>query len=393
MKTSWHAEAVAKLLEDSDVRINGDRPWDIRIHHSDFFARVLRGGSLALGESYMDGWWDCDALDRFFDRILKSRLDRKVKKNPRILLSLASSALTHSPGRFRAYKIGTRHYDIGNDLFAVMLDRWMNYSCAYWNTAATLDEAQEAKMDLTCRKLYLKPGMRLLDIGCGWGGFAAYAARHYGVEVLGITVSAEQVRWARRMCVGLPVTVELMDYRNVADTFDRVVSIGMFEHVGSRHYDTYMRTVRRCLAPDGLFLLHTIGGNRSVRSCDPWIGKYIFPNSMLPSIRQIASTAEKQLVLEDWHSFGSHYDLTLMAWHHNFVQNWERLKDAYDERFYRMWTYYLLMCAGAFRARRNQLWQIVFSKEGLRGGYRSVRGEPAEQTDDHRQAVEAGVPA
>lgn len=373
MKTSWHAEAFKKLLADTDVHINGERPWDIRVHDPAFFERVLYGGSLALGESYMDGWWDCNALDQFFERVLRMRLDRKVKKSPRVLWCCARSALTCSPGRLRAYDIGKCHYDLGNDLFSVMLDKWMNYSCAYWNGAATLEEAQEAKMDLICRKLCLQPGMRVLDIGCGWGGFAAYAARQYGVEVLGITVSDEQIRLARQMCAGQAVSIELMDYRDLEGSFDRIVSIGMFEHVGSRHFGTYMRTVRRCLASDGLFLLHTIGSNRSVRSCDPWIGKYIFPNSMLPSARQIASASERRLVLEDWHSFGPDYDLTLMAWYSNFKENWDRIEAAYDDRFYRMWTYYLLLCAGTFRARRNQLWQIVFSKDGIRQGYRCVR--------------------
>ena len=373
METFRNAPAIKKLLARADVCINGDRPWDICVHNPAFYERIAIGGSLALGESYMDGWWDCDALDRLFDRILRSQLDRRVRKTPRILWCTAKSALTCSPGRRRAYQIGKSHYDIGNDLFSVMLDKWMNYSCAYWKDAGNLDEAQEAKMDLICSKLNLVPGMRVLDIGCGWGGFAAYAASRYGAEVLGITVSKEQVRMARQMCAGLPVSIELMDYRDLDGTFDRIVSIGMFEHVGARHYVSFMQTVRRCLSPDGLFLLQTIAGNRSVRSGDPWIGKYIFPNSMLPSAQQITSAAENRLVLEDWHSFGSDYDLTAMAWYRNFTLNWDRIAKAYDERFYRMWSYYLLIFAGSFRARSYQLWQIVFSKNGVRRGYRSIR--------------------
>ena len=215
--------------------------------------------------------------------------------------------------------------------------------------------------------------MRLLDIGCGWGGLAAYAAKCYGVEALGVTVSRKQVKLAQQRCAGLPVTIRLEDYRRVAGSFDRIVSVGMFEHVGVRHYRTFMRTVRRCLAPGGLFLLHTIAGNRSVRFCDPWISRYIFPNSMLPSSRQVSKAAEKLLVLEDWHSFGPDYDPTLLAWYNNFVDNWHRIKHAYGERFFRMWTYYLLACAGSFRARRNQLWQVVYSRDGVRPGYVSAR--------------------
>jgi cyclopropane-fatty-acyl-phospholipid synthase len=295
---------------------------------------------------------------------------KKIIENPLVFTK------RHAPAHRAAFgplTIGRRHYDIGNDLFSLMLDKWMNYSCAYWKDAGDLDEAQESKMDLICRKLQLQPGMRILDVGCGWGGLAAYAAKHYDVEVVGITVSREQVKLARQRCEGLPVTIKLEDYRRLTGTFDRIVSVGMFEHVGAGHYRTFMRMIRRCLAPEGLFLLHTIAGNRSVRSCDPWISRYIFPNSMLPSSRQISSAAEKLLVLEDWHSFGPYYDPTLLAWYQNFKANWDRIKHAYDGRFFRMWTYYLLACAGSFRARRNQVWQIVFSNNGVRSGYEGVR--------------------
>jgi cyclopropane-fatty-acyl-phospholipid synthase len=252
--------------------------------------------------------------------------------------------------------------------FSMMLDRRMNYSCGYWEKATTLDQAQEAKLDLICQKLRLKPGMTVLDIGCGWGGFAGWAAEKYDVSVLGITVSQEQVKFARQACKGLDVKIELHDYRDLRDTFEHIVSIGMFEHVGSKNYKKFMKMVF-CLKSDGLFLLHTIAGNTTVHTTDPWIGKYIFPNSMLPSARQISSAAERVLILEHWHSFGHYYDQTLMAWQHNFTKNWAKIKDMYDERFYRMWTYYLLSCAAGFRSRRNQVWQIVFSREGIRGGY------------------------
>lgn len=366
-----------KLTRDvfgaAGVDINGTRPWDIQVKQDLFYPRLAAGGSLALGESYMDGWWECQSLDAFFHRILAARLDRTAQRSLKTLWCMAKSALLSSPGRLRAFEIGRRHYDIGNDLFRLMLDRWMNYSCAYWKDAEDLDRAQEAKMDLICRKLDLKPGMRVLDIGCGWGGLAAYMASHYTVQVLGITVSGEQVALARQQCRNLPVSIEKRDYRSLTGRFDRIVSVGMFEHVGAACYRTFMKVVRRCLVPQGLFLLHTIAGNRSVRGCDPWISRYIFPNSMLPSGSQISAAAEGLLILEDWHSFGPNYDTTLMAWHGNFVKNWDRLKQAYDQRFFRMWTYYLLACAGSFRARRNQLWQIVFSRDGLLPRYESIR--------------------
>jgi cyclopropane-fatty-acyl-phospholipid synthase len=369
MKNSNSRQAVQRILESSDIHINGSRPWDLRVHHPDFYRRVLAGGSLALGESYMDGWWDCQAPDQLFDRILAVKVEKRIKTTPAVRGAILKAKITNLQSGSKAYLIAKRHYDIGNRLFSMMLDKRMNYSCAYWNRAATLDEAQEAKLELICRKMGLVPGMRVLDIGCGWGSFARFAAEKFAARVLGITVSRQQVEFAADYCQGLDVQIELQDYRKVQGQFDRIVSIGMFEHVGYKNYATFMNVVHRCLSPDGLFLLHTIGSNTSSHSTDPWFNKYIFPNSMLPSARQITSAAEGLFVLEDWHSLGPHYDRTLMAWHANFTRNWDHVKDAYDQRFYRMWSYYLLLSAGAFRARSNQLWQIVFSKNGIKGGY------------------------
>ncbi|CAB5112004.1 Cyclopropane-fatty-acyl-phospholipid synthase (EC [Olavius algarvensis associated proteobacterium Delta 3] len=367
---------LEQLLDCVGVALGGSRPFDIRVNHPEFFPRVLAGGTLALGESYMDGWWDCEALDQLFERLLRARLDCRVAKSQQLLWARVKGLLTGSQSRFRAFEVGKRHYDLGNDLFAAMLDRRMNYSCAYWQHAQDLDRAQEDKLELTCRKLMLEPGMRVLDIGCGWGGLAIYAAEHYGAEVTGITVSREQADWARKRIGDLPVRIELKDYRELRATFDRIVSIGRFEHVGTSRYRTFMKMVSRCLKPGGLFLLHTIGCNRSVEALDPWFQKYIFPNAVLPSARQITAAAEGLFVLEDWHSFGSYYDPTLMAWQENFARRWHCLSTRYDRRFYRMWNYYLLSCAGSFRARRNQLWQILFSDCGIKGrlpDYRSIR--------------------
>ena len=361
---------VQSMIAPADILINGHRPWDIQIHNTDFYERVLTGGSLALGESYMDGWWDCEALDQFFEKILEKRLDKKVMANTTLLLkAFLKGKLLWSQRRSKAFVIGEWHYDIGNNLFSVMLDKRMNYSCGFWETAKTLDTAQEDKLDLICRKIGLEPGMKVLDIGCGWGGFAKYAAKKYGARIFGITVSREQVEYARNNCHGLDVKIDLKDYRELKEEYDRVVSIGMFEHVGNRNYPTFFKTVHRCLKEDGLFLLHTIGGNTSMETTDPWINKYIFPNSIIPSAKQITSAAEGKFVIEHWHSFGQYYDKTLMAWYNNFTENWTQLGDEYDERFYRMWTYYILSSAGSFRSRRNQLWQIVFSKKGIKGGF------------------------
>lgn len=365
-------DRIQQLLGLADIAVDGSRPWDIRVHDDRLYARVMAQGALGLGESYMDGWWDCEQLDEFFHRVLKADLDRKLKiwrDAPRVL----RAKLLNLQRPTRAFRIGRHHYDIGNDLFQCMLDERMIYSCGYWSEASTLDEAQEAKLDLVCRKLGLQPGMRLLDIGCGWGGTVKFAAERYGVTALGITVSGEQVKHAQQLCNGLDVEIRLQDYRDLTGEFDRVLSLGMFEHVGYKNYDTFMRMVREHLVDDGLLLLHTIAGNRSVTKSNAWTERYIFPNSMLPSARQIGGAIEGKFVLEDWHSFGADYDKTLMAWYGNFEQHWPVLKERYDERFYRMWKYYILSCAGGFRARKTQVWQLVLSPCGIPGGYRAPR--------------------
>jgi len=364
---------VKSLLGEAGVTVNGDAPYDIQIKNPKFYKRVLSQGSLGLGESYMDGWWDAAALDEFFNRLLLADLDEKAGRNLGMLVHGLSATLFNLRSKSRAFIIGKRHYDIGNDLYEAMLDRRMTYTCGYWKKADNLDEAQEAKLDLVCRKIGLKKGQRVLDIGCGWGSFAKFAAEKYGAEVVGITVSEEQVKLGKKLCEGLPVEIRLRDYRDIDEKFDHIVSLGMFEHVGPKNYRTYMKAAARLLKGDGLFLLHTIGGNKSVVSLEPWIDKYIFPDGLIPSIKQIGKSIEGLFVMEDWHNFGADYDKTLMAWHKNFEENWNKIKDNYGDRFYRMWKYYLLSCAGGFRARKNQLWQIVLSKRGVPGGYDSIR--------------------
>jgi cyclopropane-fatty-acyl-phospholipid synthase len=351
----------------------------MRIHDERTFDRVFREGSLGLGEAYMDGWWDCDQLDGFFYRVLRYGLDKKFFSIWPYLLQTAMSLVFNQQSGKRAFEVGERHYDTGNDLFQPMLGRSMAYSCGYWSSpfgeAKNLDEAQEAKFDLICRKLGLKPGMTFLDIGCGWGSLVKYAVQKYRVKATGITVSEKQAEFAKDFCKELPVPVEIkfMDYRCLDRKFDRIASVGMIEHVGYRNYREYMRTACRSLNDGGLFLLHTIGSDTSVTSTDPWIEKYIFPNSHLPSLKQLMAAAEGMFVTEDLHNFGADYDKTLMAWHDNFEKAWPRLKGDYSERFRRMWRYYLLSCAGMFRARKGQLWQIVFSKNGVPGGWSPVR--------------------
>lgn len=366
-------KAFHHLLGQADIRVNGNRAWDLKLHHSQFFRRVWKEGSLGLGESYMDGWWDVSCLDDFFYRVFKNGLDEKGNYNFQSFILWLTSRLFNLQSKKRAGAVADKHYDIGNDLYRAMLDPYMIYSCGYWKNASTLEEAQLSKLDLVCRKLNLKRGMTLLDIGCGWGGMVKFAAENYGVRVVGITISQEQCKLAQKICQGLPIEIRLQDYRTLNQPFDRIVSIGMFEHVGYKNYKTFMKVTHRCLKEDGLFLLHTIGSNRSFTCTDAWIHRYIFPNSHLPSAKQITESLEDLFVMEDWHNFGSNYDQTLLSWHANFCENWPKLKHNYGPRFYRMWTYYLLACAGLFRARKNQLWQIMLSKKGIKGGYSSLR--------------------
>ncbi|HKP96554.1 MAG TPA: cyclopropane fatty acyl phospholipid synthase [Fibrobacteria bacterium] len=363
---------VEEVLSKANIRIGGTRPWDIRVHNDRFYDRVLAQGSLGLGESYVEEWWDCDALDEFFARCLKLGLESRIENNFGLLLASIEARLRNLQTKSEAMGKGKRHYEIGNDLYKAMLDKRMVYTCAYWKHAHNLDDAQEAKLDLTCRKLGLEKGMRVLDIGCGWGSFAKFAAERYGVEVVGVTVAERQVELGRESCRGLPVEIRLQDYRDVDGTFDHIVSLGMFEHVGYKNYREYMEVAHRCLKEGGLFLLHTIGGNKSMKETDPFIDKHIFPNSMIPSIAQIGSAIEDVFVMEDWHNLSTDYDRTLCSWHANFDRHWPLLQKDYGEAFRRKWRYYLLQSAGSFRARKIQLWQIVLSKR-RHAQYQSIR--------------------
>ena len=372
-------DVVENLLTLADIKIDGGRPYDITVHNEQFYARVLSQGSLGLGESYLDGWWDCDQLDEFFYRILWARLDEQVKSNKVALTQLALAKFFNLQSRRHSFKVAEVHYNLDNDLYERMLGPSMAYTCGYWLDTDDLDTAQFKKYDLVCRKLGLKRGDRVLELGCGWGGFAAHAAEHYGCELVSVSISSEQIKFAKERYAHLPIEYVHCDYRDrhVHNTenqlFDAVVSIGMCEHVGYKNYGVLMDTVYDQLEDHGLFLLHTIGGNKPAKTCEAWTNKYIFPNGVLPSIQGLAQAFEGKMVMEDWHNFGMDYDTTLMAWYHNFVKHWPVLKERFDERFYRMWCYYLLSCAGMFRARSAQLWQVVLSKNGYPGGYRSVR--------------------
>ncbi|OGT57246.1 MAG: cyclopropane-fatty-acyl-phospholipid synthase [Gammaproteobacteria bacterium RIFCSPHIGHO2_12_FULL_63_22] len=363
---------VAALLSRAQVVVDGEQPWDLQVRHPRVFARILAQGSLGLGEAYMDGDWDAASLDQLLARLLSARLEQQVLGWGDRWAAVRARLINAQAGR-RALVVGERHYDLGNDLYRIMLGRRLVYSCGYWRTARDLDAAQEAKLDLVCRKLQLAPGQRVLDIGCGWGEALKFAAERYGISGIGLTISCEQAAYARELCRGLPIEIRLQDYRAFDEPVDRIFSIGMFEHVGVRNYRRFFDLSSHCLSADGLMLLHTIGTNVSTNRTDPWIDRYIFPNSMLPSAAQITAASEGRFVLEDWHNFGADYDRTLQAWRDNVEAGWGHLPARYDQRFRRMWQFYLAASMATFRVRKCQLWQLVLSPQGRPGGYVAPR--------------------
>ena len=375
----WARKKVSDLLAEADVRINPPypRPFDMVVHDARLFRRLVVDGTMGLGDAYVDGWWDCEAIDQFFDRVLAADVPRRVALDRHSIVDTLVQRVMNLQSIARARRNGEWHYDLGNDLFAAMLDPRMAYTCAYWRDAQTLAEAQEDKLDLVCQKIDLRRGQRVLDAGCGWGSFAQFAADRYGAHVVGVTVSGEQVKLARERCAGLPVEIRLQDYREVDQTFDQIVSIGMLEHVGPKNYRTCLEHFHRCLNDYGLCLIHTMGARTSFPNAKDieatWITRRIFPGLVVPSIAQFGEAIDGLFVLEDAHNFGADYDRTLLEWFANFEAAWPRLQDRYGHRFYRMWKYYLLSAAGAFRSRKYQLWQFVLSKRGVRGGYASVR--------------------
>jgi cyclopropane-fatty-acyl-phospholipid synthase len=355
---------VRELFELAGITVNGTSEGDITVHDERFYERLLRDGSIGAGESYMDGWWDTPKLDVFVDKALRADLRRKIAGSWRLKALTAKAIVLNLQSRTRSSKSVEAHYDIGNDLYTRMLDRRMVYTCGYWKNATTLAEAQEAKLDLIAKKAGLQPGMRVLDLGCGWGGFAAWAAEKYGCKVVGVTLSKDQVSLGRELWKHLDVDLRLCDYREVGGTFDRVISIGMMEHVGPKNHRQMMKVIHERLVDDGVAVVHTIGNNRSLLHGTPWVEKYIFPNAVAPSLAQMSKAIEGLFVPEDVQNLGPDYDPTLMAWWENFDRTYPELEHKYDKRFYRMWKFYLLAAAGASRSRDGQLYHMVLTKPG-----------------------------
>ncbi len=358
-------QIVTDLFAEADIEVNGTRPCDLQVHDERFFQRVLKDGTLGFGESYMLGWWDCDDLEELYYRAIRSGIEHKVRPNAGALIEVVFGMVLNLQSKSRSKVVAQRHYDLGNDFFGAMLDPAMQYSCAYFRGTADLATAQQMKMELICKKLGLQPGMRLLDIGCGWGGLARFAAENHGCEVIGITISEQQKAYADKHCQGLPVEIRLQDYRDIDGEFDAICSVGMLEYVGSRNYDTYMDAACGCLREGGMFLCHTITANASRRRPDPWISRYIFMNSELPTAAQVLQAAEGYFVNEDMHNLGPYYVPTLRAWEAGFMQSREDFRIQYGEQFVRMWRLYLLSCSGAFRARSLQVIQFLFSRGGI----------------------------
>jgi cyclopropane-fatty-acyl-phospholipid synthase len=359
---------IQELLSKVGVQVNGKELWDLQVHDPRAYTRMLRNGTVGFGEAFMEGWLDCERFDLLAERAFRASLSEQFEVRAAFVHAVKAK-LNPFGSRHRSFKIGEVHYDAGNDFFESILDTYLTYSCGYWEHAETLDVAQRKKLDLICRKLHLEPGMRVLDIGSGWGSFSRYAAENYGVSVVGITVSRQQIEFANQACVGLPVTFRYLDYRDIDESFDRVVSVGMFEHVGRRYYRDFFAACERCLKPSGILLLHTIGQQHE-RPVNAWYNKYIAPGAEIPTIRNIVESAGDGLVIEDLHTlYGTHYDKTLMAWYANLEAAWSRLRHKYDEPFYRMWKLYLQGCAAGFRTDLLRVWQFVFSRAGIPGGY------------------------
>jgi len=376
MKTKKALSKLNQLLKGSGVEINGPNVYDPQIKDKfivPFYNRIIEYWSLGLGETYMDRWWECEKLDEFFTRILSSGLEERFKPW-RMILPYIKATLFNLQTRTRSKKVARNHYDLSVRLYESFLDPYNQYTCGYFNNTQDLNQAQKNKLELICRKLHISSEDHILDIGCGWGGFAKFASKNYRCRVTGITISKEQAKYAHEFTRGLPVQILFKDYRDLGkEKYSKILCCGMIEHVGYRNYRTFMEAVHRSLLKGGLFLLHTIGGLKPVKHADPWISKYIFPNSMVPSANQILNASSGLFAIQDFHNFGHYYYQTLMAWYDNFKMNWISTKgENFDDRFFRMWEYYLMCSAGTFQARISQLHQFVFSKN-LTEPYISVR--------------------
>jgi len=361
---------IHSLLKSADITINGPEPWDIQVHDKSLYTDGVLLGSLGLGDGYTNGKWDVEKIDIFIEKLITAKPVPAI--NIAYLGFIVRDALINTQAGKRAFHVAHKHYDLGNEMYEYMLGESMGYSCGlYLSDKDTLTDAQYNKFDALCIKLKLKPGMKVLEIGSGWGTFARHAAKNYGVEVLGLTVSEEQKIFAEKRCEGLPVEFVLLDYKKLDKSytgyFDRVVSIEMIEAVGKKNFKDYFSTIERSMKPNGLFGLQVIIGQGIP---DPFMSTRIFPNGLTPSIVQITDSIKGVLHIKSLDSFGTDYEKTLLSWEANFVKHWNKISKLknengeylYDDKFYRMWRYYLLCCAATFRVGMNDDAQIIMSK-------------------------------
>lgn len=349
------------------------RPVTVRLHDESLVRRILLNPDLGIGEGYMEGSFTIDDDDLHGFLALAVRNSQNAWRHPlhRFLWKLrylSRVARQYNPAG-RARRRVAHHYDLSGELYDLFLDSDKQYSCAYFRSPDdTLEQAQAQKKAHIAGKLRIEPGMRVLDIGCGWGGLALTLARDYGARVLGVTLSEEQHEVAneraRAAGLGNRAQFRLMDYREVEGTFDRVVSVGMFEHVGAPHYREYFRTVREKLTEDGIALIHTIGRSTPPGANSPWIEKYIFPGGYIPALSEIMTAVEKEdFISQDIEVWRLHYAQTLRHWHDRFVANEERVREIYDDRFCRMWRYYLVACEQTFRCNRQVVFQLQLARK------------------------------
>jgi len=446
----WTFQVCNHVLAKADIQMKGDRDTDMQIYRKRFARRLVKYSlgfdNCVLGESFMAGDWDVENISEFVYKLFRSGIIKYTQVNIGFVSHLVPMRLFNHQGKKQAMKDIACHYDLGLDLFGNFLDKNMNYTCAYWKNASNLDEAQINKMNLIGRKLKLEKGMKVLDLGCGYGSLANYLAETFDVEVIGVTISQDQVDYAKKHFQSNKVNIMLMDYRDLllkrkknnknpddgqpesyVGYFDRVVSVGILEHLGHKNYRNFFKLVNKLMKDDtSIYLLHTIGlNNLWMPPVEPFANEYIFKNGMLPWYTQIISETKNVFFLEDWHNMGHDYYLTLMAWAENFERNWPKIRSLLFEKerllendkrtkirrqvaknriekrgretiksepgvtteeqmdkevdeelahvFFRMWKFYLLFSAGAFKARRFNLWQVVFTKDGLVGGYQSER--------------------
>ncbi len=344
------------------------RPVRLRLIDPSLPRRFCLNPDLALGEGYMDGGLEFEDGDPrpFVEVAASNRMAGHAPALMRLRERVAGPIQRYLRHNFPAAsrRNVAHHYDLSGALYDLFLDEDRQYSCGYFpDPAMTLDAAQEAKKRHIARKLCLRPGDRVLDIGCGWGGMALTLARDYGARVVGITLSTEQHQIATRRAeeAGLSDRVEfrLQDYRKVRERFDRIVSVGMFEHVGHAEFRAYFDTVSRLLAPDGIALIHTIGNHRPPRPTSAWVRKYVFPGGYIPSLSEMVAEVEHSgLLTLDVEIWRLHYARTLRHWHDRFMAQIDRARDIYDERFCRMWRYYLIAAEAGFSHEALSVFQV-----------------------------------